>query len=151
MISPDYPSGSTLSAISGLASFKPNLVDPSNDKMKRGHHPVSFKYNAVQQSLSTVSRGFRLPTDKELQLRNGKMQCTTCHDPHQNQSDDTACYNAAGTALAACSATDSRKVAPFWRLHKGSNTAVQDQRALCENCHSFPTRNLYNPDWPSMP
>ncbi len=132
--------------ITGRASF-----NPSTNKMKTGHHPISFVYNgAIQTAISSGRKaaglgggfGFTLPSGlSKVKLdKNSKMQCTTCHDPHQNQSDDTACYDPAnGNALATCGspATADRKVVPFWVLHNGSNNATQDHDDVCTSCHNM--------------
>jgi hypothetical protein len=129
--------------ITGIASF-----NPSTNKMKFGHHPVSFTYNggvvnSVQYQISTArpGQGFRLPSQSPnaatVKLdKNNKMQCTTCHDPHQNKSDDDMCYwTAGGPGSCSNGASTGRKVAPFWVMHKVSNSASQDHDDVCTSCH----------------
>lgn len=133
--------------ITDFASFK-----PSTNKMRYGHHPVSFVYatgyNYVSSPIEsqTGTRIAGLPADYlfpqlidgkvKVKLKNtfkdgnGWMQCTTCHDAHQNQSDDDDCYG------GACGAA-SQKKAPFWVSHSGTNTASQDRDAVCTACHSL--------------
>lgn len=111
--------------IEGFASFK-----SSTNKMRYGHHPVSFKYdNSVLSSIISVKGGgYLLPVSGSVVKLDGqgKMQCTTCHNAHQNQSDDNAFYPSAPT----------RKIAPFWVYNGGgASTATDDQRAVCETCH----------------
>lgn len=120
--------------ITGIASFKGDT-----NKMKFGHHPVSFVYNGVvQQAVSSakIGLGYQLPAALSgVKLdKNKKMQCTTCHDPHQNKSDDDKCYDGGGAAVD-CDATYKRKIVPFWVLHNGSNTASEDHDAVCTSCH----------------
>ena len=108
-------------------------------KVKSGHHPVSFRFNAtVMNAINAQKSGtnaVQLPTLPTVKLSYGTdrvkewMQCTTCHDPHQNQSDDAACYG------GACGGANTRKIAPFWVYHSGSNTAVADHDAVCLDCH----------------
>lgn len=153
--------------ITGLSSFKPTAT---TNKMRYGHHPVSFvyatgyTYTSYQASTphetqsGTVIAG--LPVDyvfpqtidglHKVKLKDtyrdgrGWMQCTTCHDAHQNQSYDSigdvnACYNSSGV-LGTCDATTfTRKVAPFWVSHSGTNTATQDHDAVCNACHALTT------------
>jgi len=118
--------------ITGLASF-----NPSTNKMKNGHHPVSFIYNATVRDAINAGKGtsYTLPSEPAVILRNSKMQCTTCHDAHQNQSDDTKCYLNDGS-VGDCTNSEStgRKVVPFWVLTKGSS-AVTDHDAVCTTCH----------------
>jgi hypothetical protein len=118
--------GSTPGVIEGLASFK-----ASTNKMRYGHHPVSFVYNAaVRDAINFVKTSYALPdfTRPEVKLdKQGRMQCTTCHDAHQNQSDDNAFYP---------SPNDTRKIAPFWVYGGGgASTASDDQQAVCMTCH----------------
>lgn len=126
--------------ITGRASF-----NPSTNKMKLGHHPVSFVYNpAVQQGISSgraPSGGFSFswpPKDPRVKLdRSSKMQCTTCHDPHQSQSEyDTTCYNNTATGTIPCGFQNmsSRKVVPFWALG-GGVSATADHDTVCTACH----------------
>ena len=57
------------------------------------HHPVSFKYNATVRTLLTsppYSKPYQFlpPATGGAKLdRQERVQCTTCHDPHQDQSD----------------------------------------------------------------
>ncbi len=56
------------------------------------HHPVSFRYNAALRTILTTTYGrteYRYsPTTNEVKLdRQERMQCNTCHNPHQDQSD----------------------------------------------------------------
>lgn len=119
--------------ITGLASFK----DTTN-KMKKGHHPVSFVYNeAVRVAINAgkATTSYSLPTEPGVNLRNSKMQCSTCHDPHQNKSDDTKCYLNDGS-VGECTdpLSTGRKVVPFWVLTKGSG-AINDHDSVCTTCH----------------
>lgn len=112
--------------ISGIASF-----NPSNNKMKTGHHPVSFEYTqSVADSINSFkgSSVFVLPTLTGVKTYNNKMQCTTCHNAHQNQSNDTECYG--GT----CGVSFTQKIAPFWVYGGGAN-AIADQQSVCTTCH----------------
>ena len=114
--------------ITGVASFNPNT-----NKMKSGHHPVSFVYNEAVRGSIQASRVpatvFTLPGLTQVKLdKESRMQCTTCHDAHQNQSNDTDCYG--GT----CNGTNTRKIAPFW-VYGVNNNGSADQQAVCITCH----------------
>ena len=124
--------------ITGRASFK-----PSTNKMKIGHHPISFVYTGtVQQAISSarLTDGFKLPTAiPQVKLdKNNKMQCTTCHNAHQNQSDDTKCYNTDESLVVDCSdgTSSGRKVAPFW-VYGVNNNATNDHDDVCMSCHNM--------------
>lgn len=143
------PIAMTKDVIDGIASF-----NPSTNKMRYGHHPVSFVYATGYTSTSSpmaqngsVIAG--LPVDyvfpqaldgnHTVMLKDtyrdgrGWMQCTTCHDPHQNQSDEADCYG------GVCDGSNIRKKAPFWVYHKAGNTASQDHDAVCTACHNLNT------------
>ena len=131
--------------ITGLSSFDPS----KNNKMKFGHHPVSFVYTGgVQQQISSGRMalglgGVRLPSGvaaANVKLdRNNKMQCTTCHNPHQNQSWDDACYDNTNTPVLCSSGTSTgRKVVPFWVYH-GDPDPTKDHDAVCNACHNMTT------------
>lgn len=88
-------------APSGYNTFNPN--QGGNDATQH-HHPISFKYNAeVRNAINTFeTKTYKLPTENktvgppyynfpDVKIdRNGYMQCTTCHNPHQNMSDSDA-------------------------------------------------------------
>lgn len=122
-----------------LASFKPSTSGA--DKMKTGHHPVSFVYNstvanAINSFKSTSDWKWPITVTEAKLDSNSKMQCTTCHDPHQNKSHDDQCYLSTDeTQVVTCNATNNRKVAPFWVYNIGSDP-VQDRDNVCEGCHA---------------
>lgn len=142
--------------IEGLSSFK-----PSTNKMKSGHHPVSFVYltgfnygsqtGTVLTELQATTNYRFMPQSSAGRVKlidstrngNGWMQCTTCHDPHQNQSDESACYNSG--VPVSCDATYTRKVAPFWAYHGVNTTATQDTGSVCKVCHALGTPGGYSP------
>lgn len=120
-----------------IASFH-----PSTNKMKVGHHPVSFVYatsfdfktqNGTMIGLNGAS--FNLPkysakplmADK-VKLQDSKrdargwMQCTTCHDPHQNLGNDVDKWPGF-----------TRKMTPFW-VYSGATAAVGHDD-VCNSCH----------------
>ena len=125
--------------ISSNTAVSWSSFNPSTNKMKFGHHPVSFVYNVAVAAAINTGKGvssYVMPALPEVKLdKSSKMQCTTCHDAHQNQSDDDECYGGAGT----CSAPDTRKKAPFWVYHGSGNTAAADQQAVCLTCHPMTT------------
>ncbi len=119
--------------ISGIASF-----NPSTNKMKTGHHPVSFVYDANVLGAITKPSYTLPPTSGALAVvkldKNNKMQCTTCHDAHQNQSNDAECYDATGTGGNSVCSDGLRKKAPFW-VYGVNAAAVPDRDAVCQACH----------------
>lgn len=81
------------------------------------HHPVSFKYNATVRNLLknppyNKAYGDAIPANSQVKLdRQERMQCTTCHDPHQDKSDSPS------------------ELTPFW------TTTTYD--AACQTCHTI--------------
>ncbi len=145
-----FPAGK--GKISGVAAFDAN-------KVKYGHHPISFVYDAsvlaaIQSDPLKNTQGYQLPSDtdpyvKLQKLQNKKwMQCTTCHDPHQNQTDDTATYPS-GYA-------QGRKIAPFWVYGNGNSSDVGAGNAstahdfVCQKCHNLTRYGFSNNStaWP---
>ncbi len=87
-------------------------------------HPISFVYdNDVLVDVLTVYPGaYQLPPDGDgidtpLDGEN-KMQCTTCHDPH----DDTS--------------LDGGGLPPFWR--HTTNVVADEYDDVCNQCHIAP-------------
>lgn len=124
-----------------IASFH-----PSTNKMKTGHHPVSFVYatsfdyktqagTMIPLQTSTVAGfgSFQLPKaafmEGKVKLQDSKrdgrgwMQCTTCHDAHQNMGNDVDKWPGF-----------TRKMTPFW-VYSGSTTAIGHD-AVCNSCHT---------------
>jgi hypothetical protein len=83
-------------------------------KVTNNHHPVSFNYaGKVYEAL--IVDGYKLPPPggKVKLDRDGRMQCTTCHDPHQTK--DTA--------------------QPFWVL-EDTGGIPSSHDAVCLTCHN---------------
>ncbi len=110
------------------------------------HHPVSFTYDVA---LATAQGELRDPTtlNQEVRLdRSGQLQCTACHDPHNNQfgsflvKDNTAsalcldCHTPnlwSASAHATSTATWNGNGPNPWP-HTGATTVAAN---ACENCH----------------
>ena len=71
-----------------------------------------------------------------------RMQCTTCHDAHQNKSHEDQCYG--GT----CDGTNTRRKAPFWVYSIGADASV-DQQNVCTTCHPMDAGAGFAGPWPS--
>lgn len=110
------------------------------------HHPVSFTYDAA---LATVQGELRDPATlvREVRLdRSGQLQCTSCHDPHNNQygsflvKDNTAsalcldCHtpNQWATSVHATSTAAWNGSGPNPWPHTSGTTVAAN---ACENCH----------------
>jgi hypothetical protein len=84
------------------------------------HHPVSFRYNTnvINILKNTFGKDYKyppLPSYVKLD-RLERMQCTTCHDPHQDQSDvpsPITPFWTAGTYQAVCDACHSVSPGPW--------------------------------------
>lgn len=126
--------------IDGRASFK-----PSTNKMWTGHHPVSFVYTpAIASTISAKGSTYQVPVLPSVKLdKLNRMQCTTCHDAHQNQSFEDQCYGGTGN----CAFPDTRKKAPFW-VYGGGGTATADQQAVCTTCHPMDAGAGFTGPWP---
>lgn len=112
-----------VTAIGALFSA-PNIA-MANGKDKIGyetyssHHPVSFRYNdAVRTLLNTAPYSKNMQPDPPNRYdanvkldKQERMQCTTCHDPHQDKSE-----------LAG-------PTTPFW--------TTTTYESACLSCHSF--------------
>ncbi|HEX9047091.1 MAG TPA: cytochrome c3 family protein, partial [Verrucomicrobiae bacterium] len=109
-------------------------------------HPISFQYSA---SLAAKD-GSLLPPPRGGPVRldaNNELQCTTCHDPHENTygkflvMNNTGgalcltCHNLNGWATGAHSLSPNRwnRIPPNpWPRTDGQTVAAN----ACENCHS---------------
>lgn len=131
---PDYPNGASrmcLSCHDGVTSIgvlldgAPIIMESGSETVTNDtiqgivdletSHPISFNYNdnVINTLLGTTD--YQMPSAAvDTPLSNGQMQCTTCHDPHED-TRDLAAYD----------------YQPFWR-HQGGATAYDD---VCNNCH----------------
>lgn len=93
-------------------------------KMTNSHHPVSFIYNEAVRDRLNVLEGtdtYQLPVNTKIRLdREKRMQCITCHDPHQTQYVSTS--------------------TPFWVIDGTSATDAHDK--VCTECHTFKSPDL---------
>ena len=110
------------------------------------HHPVSFNYNS---SLATAQGELRDPSTlvHDVRLdRSGQLQCTSCHDPHNNQYGSFLVMNNTASALCVQCHTPNQwttsvhatSTAPWngngqnpWPHTSGVTVAANG----CENCH----------------
>lgn len=141
--SANYPNGSTRlcmschDGVTAIGAFlngeRPSLSDPTMAEapniMPLGSvvdlatsHPVSFTYGpGVVAAIEAVkgAETYRLPILPATTLDGmNRMQCTTCHDPHED-------------TLA-----DPQVALPFWR-HVGANAAAS-YNEVCASCHIAP-------------
>ncbi|WP_298439733.1 cytochrome C [Geobacter sp.] len=125
--------GSDLTVMSGTHVF-------DRTKVTNSHHPVSFKYTTdVVARLNTLEgpgNSYTLPMDSTSNARgfikldrDQRVQCTTCHEPHQSQYKDTI---------------NNPPLTPFW-VYDGSGlgtvspNTVHDE--VCLACHNFVSPN----------
>jgi predicted CXXCH cytochrome family protein len=110
-------------------------------------HPVSFRYDAA---LVTANPQLKDPSTLHQRVRldaNGQMQCTSCHDPHDNQFGKFLVQDNTGAALCLVCHNQNR-----WdeSIHKTSTASWNGQGPNpwphtadttvvgngCENCHA---------------
>jgi predicted CXXCH cytochrome family protein len=111
-----------------------------------GHHPISFTYDAALASSNGQLVGPASLTGAVRLDGNSQMQCTACHDAHDNQNGSFLVMN--NTASALCTtchsqnywSTSSHRTATKtwnglgsdpWPHTSGANV----QANACENCH----------------
>ena len=127
--------------VTTIPSGNTNLtLDFSND------HPISFTYNS---SLSTTDGELIDPSSLtgEVKLENNKMQCTSCHDPHNNALGNFLVASTENSVLCNyChdktywSASNHKLSTSTWNgsgnnpwSHTDYNTVEKNS---CENCHN---------------
>jgi predicted CXXCH cytochrome family protein len=122
---------------SGVSNLTQNI---SND------HPISFIYNSA---LAAADGELKDPATLTgpVKLSNGKLQCTSCHDPHKNvytsflvatnQSSDLCAYCHQQNYWSSTSHKTSTKTwnntAPDPWFHTPYTTVATN---ACENCHN---------------
>ncbi|WP_432823552.1 hypothetical protein [Trichloromonas sp.] len=128
----DYPNGASKLCLSchdgvtGIGTLLDRAITMNNASMPLGFeidltqtHPVSFVYdNAVLTAIQGAGKpGYTLPSlSIELRDSQSRIQCTTCHDPHDDRDE----YAGDG-------------VPPFWRYI--SATAADSYNDVCNTCH----------------
>lgn len=127
--------------ITTMPSGTSNLTkDISND------HPVSFAYNAA---LAAADGQLKNPSTltSNVKLENGKLQCTSCHDPHSDALTDFLVASTQSSELCLnChqmnywNATAHKTSVKTWNgtapdpwFHTTYTTVSQN---ACENCHN---------------
>lgn len=135
--SPDYPSGASrmcLSCHDGATSIgvllndtiimeagKDTITNPSAIIDLSKSHPISFNYNqSVVDYIDPANTSYQLPPsgdgiDTPLD-GNGQMQCTTCHDPHEDTRGSTGA-----------------EALPFWRNTVIVGSSLYED--VCDSCH----------------
>ncbi len=121
----------------------------------RDDHPVSFRYDsALVASDTRLKDPHTLPTEIQLDI-NGELQCTSCHDAHNNAFGDflvmsnvgsqlcISCHMVGPTSISAhtscdsCHQPHSAPSGPY--LLQGSTVA-----ATCTRCHDGNTPGAAN-------
>ena len=119
-------------------------------------HPISFTYNsALASSNLEIIDPSLLPSEIKLD-KNSQLQCTTCHDPHNNVRGKflvlsnsfsnlcRACHEKNGWALTAHSVSNAtwNNIGPDPWPHTTYTTVAEN---ACENCHKPHSAN--GPAW----
>ena len=112
-------------------------------------HPISFIYD----SMLAINDGQLLDPSqiKPLQLEDGKVECTTCHDPHEKDIQPflrvstlygqlcTTCHNMAGWTLsshATSTATWNKIGISPWANRREAWQGANVAQNSCLNCHT---------------
>ena len=81
--------GAATARVAGRSNLGTDLSDD---------HPVSFRYDAALAAANSQLRS--PPTSGSVRLdHNGELQCTTCHDPHEDQNRKFLVMNNVGSGL----------------------------------------------------
>ena len=84
-------------AMAGMPSPKP-------DAAPAGHHPVSFVYDQALAAAKGLTDPAKLPKTVRLD-KAGRLQCTSCHEPHDNMWGK---FLVGPTARGACASPATR-------------------------------------------
>jgi len=117
-----------------------------------GDHPISFVYDAALAAKDPQIKDPATLTGKVKLDHDGRLQCTACHNPHDNQfgnflvMDNTgsslclACHNVAdwpGSAHSLSGRTVTPTVPNALRLGQTAKLKTTTVAAIgCENCHT---------------
>ncbi|NVO19315.1 MAG: hypothetical protein HXX13_06415 [Bacteroidetes bacterium] len=141
--------GNVLSRTSNInmatGNFMPSGVSNLGTNL-RNDHPVSFLYNAA---LAAADGQLRNPSTipPPVTLKSGKVQCTSCHDPHKNINADFLWVTSQNSNL--CNSCHQRT---YWTT-SSHNTSIKTWNGTapnpwpytpwttvaqnaCENCHN---------------
>lgn len=149
----EYPNGSSrmcMSCHDGATAIGTVLGQPAEIEMEQRFvtgsavvdlsmsHPISFVWDANVESVVNgwhVAEGtgsiYSVPSDYNIAYLDGnnRMQCTTCHDPHEDPSRDSG-----GNLRVA-----PNDFPPFWRHTVDCSGGVSSQNCyedVCNECHS---------------
>ncbi len=136
--------GSKVRGKTGNSFISPGTVNLGTDLSD--DHPISFVYS---ENLAAEDRQLRSPGNLPEQLRldeTGELQCTTCHDPHDNQYGDflvmpneesrmcTSCHDLTGWSTSSHqSSTASVRSAEDAALQASGHDTVHS--LACGSCH----------------
>ena len=117
------------------------MVNHPGDILKKSQHPVGIPVGHVNGTGETL----RNITTIKLYLEEGKILCTSCHDPHNAKSNDGKLLREPEAALLCLDCHDSSKVS----LHKGKKhprylNTTSIRATVCTDCHGpHNSGNLY--------
>ncbi|GFE62110.1 cytochrome c [Geobacter sp. AOG2] len=131
--------GSLVSSPATTISGSANLTtDLSND------HPISFEYSAALAQQSELASPETLP--EQIKLTDGYLQCTSCHDAHDNEygkflvmkngsdSSDSASYAPGSPLCTSCHKNNGWSSASHNPIYNVLKSPTLD--AGCQLCHT---------------
>lgn len=87
---PSFPASNIGGAIPGSEAYAPYGTADANTKRLDDDHPVAFVFDAA---LVTADGGLQLPpVGDAIKLYNSRLECSTCHNPHEEGNIATFDY-----------------------------------------------------------
>ncbi len=137
------------SRVSGSSEIPPDPLPARNANLTTvlsDDHPISFSYTEALAAQAELVAPGALPPSVGLDL-NGELQCTACHNPHNNQFDNFMVVNNRLPGSPLCTACHNRN---GWYATAHNPQQTPAMTSGCMNCHyshsaPAPMRLLHSP------